>query len=744
MNSSITTTIMRCILIIFILALVQTNLVSISITDSLLNEIENAQEIEKIELLNLLSSQYLRENPKKSIDYGNEALKLSRDLKNLHGEAKALQCLGLAHEYLSDFNNAYKNHIESLRLFKSLGDKKQSAQTLNNIGVMYAKQNDHNRALKYMEKSLVLRKNINDNLAIASSLNNIGMVYYNLNEYDRALEYYTRSVKIKEKLGDKKALAKSYNNIGLIYSDKANYFKALEYHLKSLKYNEEIGDKYGIAIAYANIGVVHQSLLFYDEALELYQKSLKIHEEINNKHGIAISYNNIGVVYEGKKMYRKSIEYHQKAMEINQSIDNKGGVSASYYNIGKNYLLLEEYDKALENLNKSMKIREELGNKYGIASTSITLGKLYIKLDKTKLAYKYINRGFSLATEIQAQELIDLKFGVWSEFYATKGNYKKAFEFGKIWLEKWNLMFEENILKTYKLQTEYETEKAEKEIKQLKIINALEVEKSDILQEKSNILWFSLIIIVILIVLLAIIAFNRYRLNKRAKFFLKEKNRLEIENRKRVINLFGQQVSQEIVDELLNDTSAEATKKKFVCIMFLDIRGFTPLMENKEPEEIIEYQNKVFGFMIEIINRHHGIINQFLGDGYMATFGAPISKGNDCQNAVNAATEIIKMVNRKSFSGDIPSTRIGIGLHAGNVVAGNVGTSVRKQYSITGNTVILASRIEQLNKDYDTQLLISKEVYDNINFGFENFIELGPSNVKGRENPIIIYKLFEK
>lgn len=219
-------------------------------------------------------------------------------------------------------------------------------------------------------------------------------------------------------------------------------------------------------------------------------------------------------------------------------------------------------------------------------------------------------------------------------------------------------------------------------------------------------------------------------------------NSFKISNeRNKIINMFGQQVSKEIVDELLKGEKTTESQRKFVCIMFLDIRGFTPFSEKKEPEEIIRYQNNVFGFMIDIITKNHGIINQFLGDGYMATFGAPISKGNDCQNAVNAALEIIKTVNQKNENKEIENTRIGIGLHAGNVVAGNVGTHIRKQYSITGNTVILASRIEQLNKEYNSQLLISEEVIMELNTsGIKNDF-LGPVQVKGRETPINIYKL---
>ena len=214
--------------------------------------------------------------------------------------------------------------------------------------------------------------------------------------------------------------------------------------------------------------------------------------------------------------------------------------------------------------------------------------------------------------------------------------------------------------------------------------------------------------------------------------------------RNRIINLFGQQVSQQIVDELVSTKEEITSKRKFVCIMFLDIRGFTSYAENREPEEIIEYQNKVFGFMIDAITRNKGIINQFLGDGYMATFGAPVSHENDCQNALNAALEIIDTLKKKNSSNDFDSTRIGIGLHAGYVVAGNVGTDVRKQYSISGNTVILASRIEELNKKFNSQLLVSEEVLNMVDCSKIEYESLGDVVLKGREKPINIYKILRE
>ena len=213
-----------------------------------------------------------------------------------------------------------------------------------------------------------------------------------------------------------------------------------------------------------------------------------------------------------------------------------------------------------------------------------------------------------------------------------------------------------------------------------------------------------------------------------------------IEDKYSVINLFGQQVSQEIVAELTTGKEVIESKKLLVCVLFLDMRGFTKFAENKNPDQIINFQNKLFGFMIDIILKNDGIINQFLGDGYMATFGVPFSRGNDTLNAVHASLEIFNKLQEKIKKGELPETKIGIGLHTGYVVAGNVGTDQRKQYSVSGNTVIIASRIEKLNRKFNSQILVSEEVIKNIDL--ENFQvdDMGQVEIKGRTEPIKIYR----
>lgn len=211
--------------------------------------------------------------------------------------------------------------------------------------------------------------------------------------------------------------------------------------------------------------------------------------------------------------------------------------------------------------------------------------------------------------------------------------------------------------------------------------------------------------------------------------------------RQRVVNAFGQQVSPFVVEEVLRRGADIASRRSFVCVMFMDIRDFTKLVERRTPEEIVALQNAVFTVAIAVVNRHHGVINQFLGDGFMATFGSPISSGDDCRNAVAAARELIGGVKGLADAGSIPPLRIGVGLHAGDAVSGNIGSALRKQYSITGNVVILASRIEQLNKRFGSQLLVSREVLAHCGDQARGAAPLGPVQVKGRGEALEIYRI---
>jgi len=214
------------------------------------------------------------------------------------------------------------------------------------------------------------------------------------------------------------------------------------------------------------------------------------------------------------------------------------------------------------------------------------------------------------------------------------------------------------------------------------------------------------------------------------------------EERNEIVNMFGKHVSPEVVDQLLANDSELETVKKDVCVMFLDIRNFTNFAEKRSPEEVVSYLGQLFEFMIEIINRNNGIINKFLGDGFMAVFGAPLSGGRDCLNAVTASREILARLKEDVDEGRLPETKIGIGLHAGEAVTGNIGSSLRKEYTVIGDVVNLASRIEKLNKRFGSELLVSEQVWQGaIGEQLKDATPKGLVQVRGRETPIRVYQL---
>jgi adenylate cyclase len=214
-----------------------------------------------------------------------------------------------------------------------------------------------------------------------------------------------------------------------------------------------------------------------------------------------------------------------------------------------------------------------------------------------------------------------------------------------------------------------------------------------------------------------------------------------IQERDRVVGVFGQHVSPAVVDQLLNGKDEPGSELREVCVMFLDIQGFTTFAENRRPAEVVEYLNTLFAVMIGLVNRHHGIVNKFLGDGFMAIFGAPIADRDAARNGVAAALQILDEVEAMSASGAIAPTTLRLGLHAGEVVTGTVGSAARKEYTIIGDVVNVASRLEQMNKDLGTRLLATHSVVERLQPAAARTTMLGSVQVRGREHPVDVYEV---
>jgi len=616
---------------------------------------------------------------------------------------------------------------------------KDRVDILNQISNEYQNY-DYDSLYFYATQAEELAEDIDYKTGRAWAVLNKAIYFVRTGQDQQANEDYEISIALFTQLNEKDGLIKAYYNRGKFYRMSGDYDQALSDFLESLKFSEEAGDQKGIAYAYLNIGIIYCTRLgeSSEEGLPYFLDALNISREIRDQKCESYALNNIALVYLDIEEYDEALKYHHQSLELGQAIRDTAGMASSLGNIADIYTLKKDYETAGEYNQLALEYYRKIDDQIGIVYGLLEIGRGYMFLEKFDEAAPYLEEALVLIEDINSLQLISGTYQYLYEYFLAIKDFKNALKYHELYKT-----IEDSIYTDYSSQqlaemmSLHEAEKKEAEITQLtneKTIHELKIRKSENLK-----LFF--LMALILTGLIAGFAYYGYRQKQKANRFLVQRNRFEIENKKRAISLFGQQVSKEVALELLSDSFKSGSKKLFACIMFLDIRDFTPFVQDKEPAEIIQYQNDVFGFMIDTISKHHGIINQFMGDGFMATFGAPVSSGNDCQNAVNASTEIIDKLHVKSKSGELAKTRIGIGLHAGNIVTGNVGTPQRKQYSITGNTVILASRIEQLNKKYNSEILISKEVFEELDQSNLKIKSLGSVSLKGRHEPIEIVRL---
>jgi adenylate cyclase len=603
---------------------------------------------------------------------------------------------GIVYKNKSDYTKAMEFQEKGLALYKKEGDKKNMASTLHNMAIIYRRTGNHVKALEYYNRSITINKEINNQKGIANSLAGIGVIYSKQGNYPKAITYINEGLKINEQLGDQMGIADFQINIGSVYLEQGNDVKALEYFNESLNFYKEQDNLYRLSEIFNNIGLISQHQGDYDQALSYFKQNKTINERLDDKIGIANDLNAIGLVYDNLGDDKKALDYYNQSFKIQKEFSDKNGMARSKINIGGVYLSQSNYSKSVDNCQKGYQF-------------ALSVNDLMAQKDACKCLY--------------------------DAFKAKRKANEALFYMEKIRLLDDSLNLKETVTKLQQMEFKKTILADSLEFSKKQAIGKMKLEKS----ENTKRAW---IIGAILLLLLAGVIYYGYRQKRKANRYLKERNAFEIENKKKAMTLFSQQVSPEVAKELLSDSYKSGANKVRACIMFLDIRGFTPFSESRDAAEINQYQNDVFGFMIDIISAHNGIINQFMGDGFLASFGAPASPGNHSQNAVNASLEILKELEDRCSSGRLIDTKIGIGLHTGEIVTGNVGTAQRRQYSVTGNTVILASRIEQLNKQFKSELLISEEVKNDLT-AIENytFQSLGPIQLKGRSEPVEVIKM---
>lgn len=220
---------------------------------------------------------------------------------------------------------------------------------------------------------------------------------------------------------------------------------------------------------------------------------------------------------------------------------------------------------------------------------------------------------------------------------------------------------------------------------------------------------------------------------------------IETKKKEKVTTALGKYMSEDVMKDVLKniDNLGLGGKKAVVTVLFSDIRGFTSLSETMSAQQVSELLNEYFSEMEPIVSKYNGIINKFIGDAVMAVFGEPIQDENHPINAVKCGIEMLKKVDeldKKWQEEGKPSIQIGVGINTGEVFIGNIGSEKRMEYTVIGDTVNLASRLEGYNKTYKTHILISSTTYENSK-NFINVNKISDVEIRGKAEKMDIYEV---
>ncbi|MEW5854230.1 MAG: adenylate/guanylate cyclase domain-containing protein [Myxococcota bacterium] len=212
---------------------------------------------------------------------------------------------------------------------------------------------------------------------------------------------------------------------------------------------------------------------------------------------------------------------------------------------------------------------------------------------------------------------------------------------------------------------------------------------------------------------------------------------------------FGRYVAREVANEILAGRIALGGERRTATVLFSDIRGFTRMSEEMAPEQVVAFLNRYLDLMVDCVITHRGTLDKFIGDAVMAVFGAPVSQGSPREDAVAAVSCALRMserlaeLNRERAAAGEPPIDIGIGIHTGELVAGNIGSTQRLQYTVIGDTVNLSSRLEGMTKTVGHRILISESTAQLVEGRFKlQALESLP--VRGRMKAVQVYAVAEK
>jgi class 3 adenylate cyclase len=502
---------------------------------------------------------------------------------------------------------------------------------------------------------------------------------------------------------------------GLALNAMSNYFEAFKNYEIALENACEINDISYQGWIYDCMGSAIANKGNYNEAIEYYMQSIEIKSQSNDKEGLAITCGNLGRAYKSIGEYGKSLKYFKRDLVLSLSTNDFIGQIIMHSNIGELYWIKMRHDKSLFHYQKSLELAEKIGN---------LMGKLYalIGIASCHLDLKNI-RSFNNCISLLQRENPKGKFyHIASLIYKLKGKVNEKNKKFTLALKEYKHSIDVlNVNSAPSLDIGLMYERIAVLLKKMNnhkgfienIRNAIKFYKS-------------------------CYAYNHIQ---RAQDRLHEADVEEW-----MTYLFGTYLGESVIDSILKlqTNPRHIASRESVAVLFSDIRDFTSLSETMHPQDLIETLNEYLGHMSEVIEKNNGEIDKFIGDAIMAVFHAAPGKNNQALKAIMSAIEMVReldMFNALMSQRKKSQIRIGIGIHFGEVVSGTMGSTSRRNFTVIGDAVNAASRIEGLTKEYGLSILVSEDIHHQCkDIEGLHFREIDRVRVKGRSSPTVLFE----
>ncbi|MUP38791.1 tetratricopeptide repeat-containing sensor histidine kinase [Labilibaculum euxinus] len=449
----------------------------------------------------------------------------------------------------------------------------------------YSVNRDLTNAKEVLDEAKSIAYIINDSLSIGRVHSCLGYYYVLASKYDSAIAQYNKSLEISEAIKNNKNKINNLIGLGQVYYERGDFELALSKYVKAFQYNkvqDNKNTKLSILISMANIYAdEHQR----EKAISYYNQAMEIAIELKDEDTLSVLYNNLAIIYQNDLNFNKALKFYEKSLAINKKENNKAGVALCLNNIGENYFKMGNTDKAIVFLRESLSTNRQLQLDTEIIYNLETLIQIHLSLGNFNQAYKYLEEGISLTKKLKIKGKRSDLLKLLAEYYNKTGKYQKAYSSMIAYNSlKDSIQQKSRTDKIVELQTQFDSEKKEKENEILRVKNQFTQEKLE--QEKMRAKYLYIFSFLALAVILLIIILFR--------------SKIKINNQ--IKNINGKLEDSNSKLKIMN-----ATKDKFFSIIAHDLRS--PFNAILGFSELIKSEVKK-GKDLEIIEEYNANINE--------------------------------------------------------------------------------------------------------------------------------------